>query len=509
MNNVFFRRWLAGFWLILAVLAGLVWTMRIEAMIRQGPYYQTTGFEEISIFNISRMRQGDPVYVACFDYPYRASLFNWLFYRLYGTVAVLLGPSEADLPAVLRSVTLAWTVVGMVALWFLLNSGRTDRNQPLDRWAGAGLITATWLGPMIGWWSLTVRPDVPAVVCALVGLVLVLRGGERLSLGRALAAGVLFFLAWSFKQTSVGILAGTLLALMIQRDWRGLVVSAGTVAVGVAVVLLLADRAYYVNLLEAPALAPLEFRQLGVILFWFLITWGPLLLVGPIVWLALPAAERRTVMRSRPIFRLTVVLGVTLVLNLAAARRPGSSCNYFFETWLVGMGLTGLILREAANLQEPFASPRHRLLVVGGTGHILAFAGLCLLPLFQPLDKEEGSPLDFMVRLPRAPFTAELLEAVQTSPRPIFCDDSFLVRQALGSESGDVPVIDHTVYWDARRAGKLSRPDVVERIKAREYANLWLYARNSEWEQFVRQAGYIPANENGVFRQWSRMKDER
>src|SRR5262249_46353865 len=152
---------------------------------------------------------------------------------------------------------------------------------------------------------------------------------------------------------------------------------------------------------------------------------------------------------------------VTLVVNLLAARRPGSSGNYFFETWLVGMCLTGLLQRHVANSFQSFVSGTERNMFVGFSGLLLLFLVLCVAPLFQSLASKEPAAGEMVLRLPSgsAPFSEQLLEDVRTSPRPIFCDDvvrsmaqpptSFLVRQALGAESGAVPVIEHTIYQDA------------------------------------------------------------
>ena len=80
------------------------------------------------------------------------------------------------------------------------------------------------------------------------------------------------------------------------------------------------------------------------------------------------------------------------------------------------------------------------------------------------------------------------------------------MRQALGAEAAGLPVIDHTIYWDAQRAGRLSQPDVAGRILNREYVHLWLYIRGSEWEKdrWVEQAGYVPVWDDGTIRQYRR-----
>ncbi|OAI46136.1 hypothetical protein AYO44_11910 [Planctomycetaceae bacterium SCGC AG-212-F19] len=498
MNDLFCRRWLRGFWLILAVLAGVVFVFRLDAMVRQGPYYVTTGFEDISIYNISQIRYGAPVYTDCFEYPYRASLFNWLFYLIHGSAATLLNPSEEALPTCLRLVTLAWTLAGFgVTLW-LLRGGDTITTL--------ALAFVAWFGPLIGWWSMTVRPDVPALVCEMLGLTLIVRGDSRLSAGRAVAAGVAFFLAWSFKQSAIGIFAGSMLALLLRREWFNLGVVAGMFVALTGLVLLLASPAYYLNMFVAPSLASFEMRQLHVVLFWVRALWGPVIVLALLLFLALPRPARGQLVQARPVGIATVVLGVVLVLNVLAARRPGGSPNYFFESWLIGMSLVGMVQQTAANEPKAFAAPLPRLLLIAGPLFLLVYCVHWTLPIFDPLDKPATQPVEIMLRLPRAPYPPELLEAVRTSPRPILCDDTFLLRQALGAETAGLPVVDHTIYWDASRAGRLAHPDVQERIQNREYVNIWLDTGRSDWdwEPFVLKAGYVLLKDDGTLRQYTR-----
>src|SRR5262245_43362266 len=70
--------------LILAVLSVGVWAVRLSSTIASGRFNITSGCEQISIFNISLMRHGEPVYTDCFSHPYRFSIFNRLFYSWYG-----------------------------------------------------------------------------------------------------------------------------------------------------------------------------------------------------------------------------------------------------------------------------------------------------------------------------------------------------------------------------------------------------------------------------------------
>ena len=507
MDTTLLRRWLCVFWLLLAAIALTIFVFRIDAVVRQGPYYVTTGFEDISIYSISRIRHGDPVYVDCFTYPYRASLFNWLFYQVYGGAARLLDPSENLLPLTLRLVTLTFALGGFAALLGFLQTGESDGLSPSVRLLLTCYAVVVWFSPFVGWWSITARPDIPAMTCELLGVLLVVRGGARLSWPAAILAGVLFFCAWSFKQSAIGLFAGSMLALALRREWANLLRVSLTTALltGVVLAIALPQPAYVANLFAAPALAPMDNGQLGVILFGCTLAWGPLLLVGPaLVLLGQSSAERKALFSERSVGMLGVVTATVLVLNVLAARRPGCSGNYFFETWLAGMTLGGLIQRRLLTEGITFAKAADRLLFLAFTGLLLAFSMLSVIPVFDPLHKPDTQIVELMLRLPRPPYSEEMLAAMRASPKPLFCDDPLLALQALGVDAGDVPAIDHTIYWDAGRAGKLSQPDILKRIEARQYENIWLYIRRTEWEPFVRKAGYVLTWEDGDYRQFTK-----
>jgi hypothetical protein len=96
-----------------------------------------------------------------------------------------------------------------------------------------------------------------------------------------------------------------------------------------------------------------------------------------------------------------------------------------------------------------------------------------------------------------------LLHEVRTTAEPIFCDDSFLVRQALEERAAEVPVIDHTIYWSALHAGRIPNDEIGERWKNHEYTVVWLF-HDSPFECSVREAGYVLRETGPVFRKYVR-----
>ncbi|MGE3807499.1 MAG: hypothetical protein AB7K24_22785, partial [Gemmataceae bacterium] len=483
------QRWSALCWGLLGLLAAAIWLIRLDGMLRLGGMHSTTGFEDISIFNISLMQHGAPAYSDCFEYPYRLSLFNWFFYACYAQVAAIVDPSEERLPAVLRLITVAWSCIGFATMVRLF-LGSAPLLSRLQIFASIGLALAVWYGPFLGWWSMTVRPDVPAVVCEFLGLFIVLRRGEKLSWPWAVAAALCFFLGWSFKQNAVMILAGCLLALALRRQWTSALRIAAVFAFLAGLVLLLAPPAYFTNTL-APRVTPFQGSQYQAILFWWAISWGPLLLLGPLLlWLGF-AGRRRERLGQWSLFLPGVVFLVVLPANLLAMGRVGSSCNYLFESWLVGMTLVGLLTLQAGTTDNPPGPDWQRSLFLALGGLLVSGAVLSVVPLFHPFQKEEGWPLEVMLRLPREPYAESLLSKVRACRGPLLADDSYLIRQAMGAEAVKVPVVDLTIYPDARAAGLIRDGGIEQRIRDRKFSDLWLEGRESYWADAARNAGYV------------------
>lgn len=183
----------------------------------------TSGCEEESLHSVWRAAKGLPVYTDPYRPPFSAAYFNWLFYRAYAGFVDRIG----GLPADGRLLTMAFALAGAAGLYFLL-----ARILPETRLVAAGLSALVWLGPLMGWWAHTVRPDTGALFfeTAAVGLVLVCH--RRHPLAAALAAGALFYAAWAFKQTFFLGLGTALLFLLVRRQWRAAFLLAGLSVAG-------------------------------------------------------------------------------------------------------------------------------------------------------------------------------------------------------------------------------------------------------------------------------------
>ena len=88
--------------------------------------------------------------------------------------------------------------------------------------AWAWYLIAT-VSPLVGFWSITVRPDMGALAFESAGLYVILCYLRRQDLRVIIVAALLFYAAWAFKQSSVTMLTGSVLTLALLKRWRAFI----------------------------------------------------------------------------------------------------------------------------------------------------------------------------------------------------------------------------------------------------------------------------------------------
>jgi Dolichyl-phosphate-mannose-protein mannosyltransferase len=219
--------------LLLAAGACLVfWLLRVwHAISFVTPYMiVTTGGEEVALFPIWKLVQHQAVYADPHLIPFAYSNYNWAFYFFYGWTTRaflhLFGLDAIWIPTIGRLISLVFTVVTggvmYLSLRAFLKAGFFASRQAA--WAWILIVT---LCPLVGFWSITVRPDIGALAFEAAGFYLVLRHLREPKLRLIVAAAILFYMAWAFKQTSVTMLTGSALALAFSRRWRAFLTLSG------------------------------------------------------------------------------------------------------------------------------------------------------------------------------------------------------------------------------------------------------------------------------------------
>ncbi len=424
-------------------LALAAWRVCSSISFAEPLQMQTSGAEYESLFAIWKASQGDPVYGSRTAAPYNAVVYNWLFYAGYGSIVGaaehLLTLSDAWLPTVARLLTLAGAIVWWAAAAASVRAIR-GIGTPSGAFA-APLPSILALGPLTGFWMITARPDIWAVACeasgALAFLVLARRGGPWAIVLPVFAA----YLAWSFKQTNLALIAAVVLFLL----WRGRFAAAagatGLFGALVAATLAVGTPEYRAAVLFSGY--PLEFLvERG---FRNAINAGaktvPIWLPALVLAVSLPW-RWRAIAQTRDDATLFTGLGTAVAggLAFATAFQTGASENYYFGAAHFGALLVAAVWFRAVGPANRLHRPVAAAAAVGLVIHTAAVGAVLL-----------GIQGVVSVRSDHAA-TMRLVECLARYPRPLFVNSPSHALPWLAGGSEPFPL--SFVYDRERRLGR-------------------------------------------------------
>ncbi len=146
---------------------------------------------------------------------------------------------EAWIPTVGRMITLT-----VVAFAFLINYRlfmiTKDNQSPLPSFIAAVLSAFLWFSPLIGFWAMTVRPDVIALVFDLCAAYFVLKYPAN-TLKGIIFASVFCYLSWACKQVNIVMPVAIGLFLLYEKRYRAFIVLSTLLGLAYASTLLLAN----------------------------------------------------------------------------------------------------------------------------------------------------------------------------------------------------------------------------------------------------------------------------
>lgn len=327
------RRFILVAWLCLgAILLSVCWRVsESDRLTTIAPGVQiTSGCEYESFYSLWRVRHGETLYLDPTVPPFSAAYFNWLFYSTYAGWQKFTCKA-GDEPCAIRAArhfSLVGAAIGLAALvWLVARALGTD-----TVWSRPDLLviaTYAFGGPMLGWWMLTVRPDIWALACETIGVVVVLAGYRRYSLFTALVAGVAFYAAWAFKQNYVqGILISGLF-LASRRQWRCFVGLFATMTTGCLVTYISMDSAYHDAVSEAAASATFSLELGWANLKDALLKLSPLLILPTAVCWRLKPLQLNDAWTDVLKFSL-IGIPCAIAMSLAFSSKHGAATNYYF-----------------------------------------------------------------------------------------------------------------------------------------------------------------------------------
>jgi hypothetical protein len=253
--------------LLLAACACLVfWLLRVgHAISFVTPYMMiTTGGEEVALFPIWKFVQHQVVYADPHQIPFAYSNYNWAFYLFYGWIAStclhLLSLDAIWIPTIGRVISVFLTLLTGGVFYFALRDfvkAGFFAKQPA-KWAWILIVT---LSPLVGFFSVSVRPDIGALAFEAAGLYLVLWYLRKPKIRLIVVAALLFYMAWAFKQTSVTMLTGSALSLALFRRWRTFLTLSGVWWFLVLVTLIAGGPTYRESILLSQRNLPLQVQS--------------------------------------------------------------------------------------------------------------------------------------------------------------------------------------------------------------------------------------------------------
>lgn len=312
-------------------------------------HFLTSGSEEESFYAAWKYVHGLPVFVDFHKSPFAASYFNWAFYVGYGSVIKLvlgvLQLGDEWIPTIGRIITLAGCAAGFLVARKIARRLIRPHNLSLLQTA---LLLFFFAGYLMGFWAITVRPDVWALTFELTGFYFFLRSLDSGKRSGLLAAGLFFYLSWSFKQNFVGLFGGCLAYLLLRKKFSDAVGFFLPFAAAAALTYFAGSPDYryllFKSQLRMKITPSIGFANLKLALSkslpMVLLTVG----LAAVVWRqhSYRAAWQKIRQDSR-LQLLVLCFGISLLLFLFMSMKEGASDNYFFTPFVTLTFLLGYV----------------------------------------------------------------------------------------------------------------------------------------------------------------------
>ena len=415
--------------LIFVVLNLAVFLLRVVSVWRYGALFGPDS--SLAIYPVWKAVHHIPVYEWPLAYPFSLALYNYLFYDTYAFFLRLVGASGGAIMIWGRLFTVVFPVMGAIAQWKLVQYHLNLRGIQcvFSLFFAVGLWFCT---SIVRHWALCIRPDMGAIAMVMVALYIVVRR-PRFAFAYA---GVLFYLAWSFKQTVVLTFVGVCLYLLYNKRWRDLSVLCGIFAVLIAATLVIGSPEYRFDILVAPGLV----RE-------FSLAWAsqmaPKSVISNAYWILAPIVLLISTTGRRvdnTVRLLTVVLVVALIGGLAGMTKVGAWDNYLLEAFVAGSTLLQIAVFTA---QARFVNA----LVLFG----------CIIPAIQLATAPSGPHLHTFGTVGIAT-PSEYVDAVALRDRlalmkkPIFSTDPMFSLPWISNDNHAPALVIDSIFHDATRA---------------------------------------------------------
>ena len=492
------------FGLFLFVLLGLsavIFFIRADSVIRVGELFTSTGTEEAPIYSVWKVVHHYPLYESPLSGYFGLGLYNWLFYVLYGSFIRALGCDGSSLVLAGRLLTVMFALLGCVGYQRVL-AYITPQLTPAWTWTLSALLWAD--AGEAGWWQLSIRPDFAALAVATWALWICLKAYEQKRTTLILLSSLLFYTAWSFKQTTILMFAASCIVLLLWQRWiRGFFALAIPFAGLTALTFMLGGHNYTLNTVYAPSINAFVLSE-GVRAI------GNAVLASPFIWISgaigailLLSGQFRIAkhdVSSTFILRLVLVsYAITVLIDSVGICRQGSSRNTLFEAFLVSGLLTALVTADVFSGKSSFVRKgpwSHLLFLIAFSNVLLLLVRLSPLASFGKLTL--ASHHDFVTRL-------ELKAEIQQLPAPVFVREGMLSLPWIANRNQYPAVMDDILFYEAAmKHGKMAEYPIKTLLVAHHFRTLLVGKGDPTLDWAITTGCTLPALQE--FTQWSLMR---
>jgi hypothetical protein len=210
------------------------------------------------------------------------------------------------------------------------------------------------------------RPDMPALMFAVAGMLLIAYGEEKRRVHWTLLGSACLVAGFFFKQTAFIFAAVPLVALVMRwrRPTRAELITASipmAIAVGVILALRITSPTVYYYMIDVPKAFALDWIRTARC-FWNLLIDSPLFLLVLGEWII---SDQGSVRKDPRIFWLIAVLAVTLPFSALTAGKSGGADNSLLPALLAMMTFCVLRLPRLLDRLESPTWPVNSRLILG------------------------------------------------------------------------------------------------------------------------------------------------
>ena len=404
----------------------------------------TSGAEWESMFAIWKVINGQQLYTDRLSLPYNAVVYNWLFYYSYAgfteTILNLLSLSDEWLPTVGRFFTLVAISSGLYGAYSVFSGLFKNKNiwTHLYSFVFSGYVA---VGPMIGWWTFTIRADLWAMALEIIAVAIFLKHYRSRPIAAVLLFALLCYAAWSFKQINVYAVGAAGLFLLLNRDWKTLFTLSGVMISLWTATLLIGGPLYREAILFSDFTIIFAASQGAFNLSSLATKTTPSLtvLAALLLTYVLLPEKRRTLTGNDGVVLACCGIFVSALMAIPASFQTGAGDNYYF-TLSFFMALA-VVAGTAALMHDgrlpTLIAPAS---ILGWTIHIIAI--LMVLGGYKGVTDVRSQHVAHMARK----------QCLDKLPRPLFVDYSYFSLPWM--TPGNEPFVISFQYLVEREAGK-------------------------------------------------------